>query len=127
MSLVTLDLPRTHIPSSYLVAEAIGGLFLAPFTETFGRRPSYIVSCLVYAIFNVIVAAPRSLAGVVVGRIGSGFVSAMGATVAVGSLEDMWDIRPRIWVVWAWVATAVGALGVGPVVSTFVSTSRLDW
>lgn len=51
----------------------------------------------------------------------------MGATVAVGSLEDMWNVHERVWMVWLWVAGAVLALGIGPVLSTYVCTSSLEW
>lgn len=73
------------------------------------------------------VAASNAIAGVVVGRFISGFVSAMPSCVAAGSLEDLWDEHRRIWVLWIWVAMAVIALGLGPVVGAYLSSSDLGW
>ncbi|KAH0280677.1 MFS general substrate transporter, partial [Aureobasidium melanogenum] len=111
----------------YLLGQAIGSLVLPPYTETFGRRPSYIIACALYSISNIVIAATDHIAGVVVGRLVSGFVSALPSTVAYGSLEDMWDARARIWVFNIYIICAVTSLGVGPPVATYLATSPLGW
>lgn len=73
------------------------------------------------------VAGPNHIAGVVVGRFLSGFVSALPSTVAYGSLEDIWDARARIWALSLYVIFAVSSLGLGPVVATYLTTSPLGW
>ena len=116
-----------HRKRRYLLGQAIGSLVLPPFTESFGRRPSYIIGCALFSVSNIVVAAPNHIAGVVVGRFLSGFASALPSTVACGSLEDIWDARARIWALSAWIIFAVSSLGIGPVVGTYVATSRLGW
>ncbi|KAH0030845.1 MFS general substrate transporter, partial [Aureobasidium melanogenum] len=111
----------------YLLGQALGSLVLPPFTETSGRRPSYITGCALYSISNIVVAAPNHIAGVVVGRFLSGFVSALPSTVACGSLEDMWDARARIWALNVYIIFAVISLGVGPPVATYLATSPIGW
>ncbi|KAG9800884.1 MFS general substrate transporter, partial [Aureobasidium melanogenum] len=111
----------------YLLGQATGSLVLPPFTETFGRRHSYITGCALYSISNIVVAAPNHIAGVVVGRFVSGFVSALPSTVACGSLEDMWDARARIWALSIYIVFAVMSLGVGPPVGTYLATSPAGW
>lgn len=113
--------------TTYLLGQACGGLVLAPFTETFGRKRSYIVAAFVYCVSCIIVAAPGSLPAVIVGRVISGTASSMGSTVAAGSLEDIWDEFGRVWSIWAWCATAVVPLGLGPIFGTYISTSSLGW
>lgn len=116
-----------HRHHRYLLGQALGSLVLPPFTETFGRRPSYITGCALYSISNIVVAGPNHIAGVVVGRFLSGFVSALPSTVAYGSLEDIWDVRARIWALSVYVVFAVSGLGLGPVVATYLATSPLGW
>ncbi|KAG9512721.1 MFS general substrate transporter, partial [Aureobasidium melanogenum] len=111
----------------YLLGQALGSLVLPPFTEAFGRRPSYITGCALYSISNIVVAAPNNIAGVVVGRFLSGFVSALPSTVACGSLEDTWDARARIWALSIYIIFAVMSLGVGPPVATYLATSPIGW
>lgn len=111
----------------YLIGQAIGSIVLPPVTDTFGRRIPYIVSTILYAIFCVIVAVPRSFPAVFVGRFLSGAVSAMPTCVAAGSIEDMWGIEARIWVIEVWVAAALLGLVVGPIAATHICTSSLGW
>jgi len=72
-------------------------------------------------------AASPTLPAVIAGRIICGFTSALPATVAVSSFENMFDCRSRIWVFHIWISAAVAALGMGPAVATFISTSSLGW
>jgi hypothetical protein len=39
----------------------------------------------------------------------------------------MFGFRSRIWVFNIWIACAVAALGIGPAVATYISTSSLGW
>lgn len=113
--------------TTYLLGQAFGGLMLAPFTETFGRKRSYIVAAFFYCVSCIILAAPNSLPAVIVGRIMSGVASSMGSTVAAGSLEDIWDEFGRIWSIWIWCTAAVVPLGLAPLIGTYISTSSLGW
>jgi MFS family permease len=116
-----------HRNHRYLLGQAIGSLVLPPFTESFGRRPSYIAGCALFSVSNIVVAAPNHTAGVVVGRFLSGFASALPSTVACGSLEDIWNARERIWVLNIYIIFAVSSLGIGPVIGTYLATSKLGW
>lgn len=71
----------------YLLGQAIGGLILPPFAESFGGRSIYITSTVGFAFFCVIIAAWPALPAVIIGRFGSGALSAMPAVVAAGSIE----------------------------------------
>lgn len=71
----------------YLLGQAIGGLILPPFAESFGGRSIYITSTVGFAFFCVVIAAWPVLPAVIIGRFGSGALSAMPAVVAAGSIE----------------------------------------
>ena len=111
----------------YLIGQAAGGIFLPPVSEAFGGRSIYVASTLGFAVCCMAIAAVPTLPVVVLCRILSGFLSAMPATVAVGSLENMFDSRARIWAIHLWIAGAVVGLAVGPVFATYIGTSRLRW
>lgn len=113
--------------TTYLVAQAVGGLVLPPIAETFGGRTLYIVGALGFTTACVVMTVIPTLPAVISGRIVCGFMSALPATVAVSSFENMFDTRARIWVFHIWISGAVSALGMGPVVATYISTSTLGW
>lgn len=74
--------------SMYLLAQAVGGIIVSPFSESFGRRTLYIYAVVVFCIFNIVIAASDSFVAVFFGRFITGFVASIPATVAFGSIED---------------------------------------
>jgi hypothetical protein len=113
--------------ATYLLAQAVGGLVLPPVAETFGGRNLYIFGAFGFTLSCVLMAAHPTLPVVVAGRLVCGFMSALPSTVAVSSFENMFDFRARIWVFHIWMCCAVSALGIGPAVATYISTSSLGW
>lgn len=124
---VTREIALISFTTTYLLAQAVGGLVLPPIAETFGGRTLYIVGAAGFTLSCVVMAASPTLPAVIVGRIVCGFVSALPTTVAVSSFENMFDFRSRIWVLHIWISCAVAALGMGPVVATYICTSPLRW
>lgn len=110
----------------YLLGQGIGSVVLPPYSESFGRKNLYVASTALYSISCAIVAAVPSLAGVVVGRFTSGLVSSIPTTVVVGSIEDMFNSKDRIWVICVWAIVANLGLIAGPILSTFI-TADLGW
>ncbi|KAI7360880.1 hypothetical protein KC336_g21910 [Hortaea werneckii] len=111
----------------YLLGQAVGGLVFPPIAESFGHRTIYVSSTFGFAVLCLIIGAGHEhLIPVVAGRLLSGFLSAIPATVACGSIENMWDERARIFTVHAWISSAVLGLASGPPIATYISTS-LGW
>ncbi|KAL4932192.1 subtilisin-like protein [Aspergillus undulatus] len=110
----------------YLLGQALGGIILPPYSECFGRKKLYIISSAIYSISCVIIAAVPSLEGVVLGRILGGFLSAIPSTIVVGSVEDMFNSRDRVWMIWIWALVANLGLVVGPIMGTF-TVADLGW
>jgi len=74
----------------------------------------------------VIGFAPR-LGTIIIGRFLCGMLSAMPTCVAIGSLENIWDSRARVWAIAVWAAAGIFAMAVGPMFAVFVSESSLGW
>ncbi|OJJ02715.1 hypothetical protein ASPVEDRAFT_53336 [Aspergillus versicolor CBS 583.65] len=111
---------------TYLLGQAIGGIVLPPYSECFGRKKLYIASSATYSIACIIIAAVPSIKGVIFGRLLSGFLSAIPSTIVVGSIEDMFNSRDRVWMIWIWALVANLGLVVGPIMGTF-TTADLSW
>ena len=104
----------------------MGSIFCPPISETFGRRTQYIVAIGAYCIFSVVIAAVPSVIAVCVGRFLTGFASAIPATVAFGSFEDLYDSETRIWIIYIYTLLGNMGLVLGPIYSSYV-TAYAGW
>jgi MFS family permease len=104
----------------------IGGIIFPAWSEAFGRKKLYIVSTGLYGIFCLISGMSPSLAGVAIGRFFSGFLSAIPAVVVAGSIEDMYNAKDRVWLIFMWAVVANMGLALGPIMSIYI-ISGLDW
>lgn len=112
--------------SLYLFSQIFGGLVFPPISETYGRKTLYVTSTLIISASCVLVAAVPSVSGVFVGRIISGFFSAVPSIVTAGTVEDIFDSEARVWITFTWgCATNLGVV-FGPLYGTFLSES-LGW
>ncbi|KAL4877939.1 major facilitator superfamily domain-containing protein [Aspergillus karnatakaensis] len=112
--------------SLYLLGQGIGGVLFPATSEAFGRKRLYIISTALYSVFCVLVGVVPSIAGVVVGRFLSGFLSAMPTIVVAGSIEDMFNSKSRVWLIFLWALVANTGLVIGPIMSIYIISS-LDW
>ena len=71
-------------------------------------------------------AAVPSLAGIVIGRFITGFLSAIPTVVVAGSIVDLFNAKDRIWLVFLWTLVSNMGLIIGPIMSTYV-TVALGW
>lgn len=111
---------------SYLLGQLVGGIIFPPYSEAFGRKKLYIVSTGFYSVFCVMVGVVPSLAGVAVGRFCSGFLSAIPTIVVAGSIEDMFNSKDRVWLIFLWAMVANMGLALGPIMSVYI-TESLGW
>lgn len=111
---------------SYLIGQGMGGIFFPPYSEAFGRKTLYIVSTLAYCVFSIITVSVPSLAVVIIARFLTGIFSAIPTVVVAGSIEDMFNLKARVWMIFAWVLIGNVAVCVGPIYSTYV-TVNLGW
>jgi MFS family permease len=111
----------------YLLGQALGGLVFPPIAESFGGRMIYLSTTFFFGVFCLVITLSPTVPAVVMGRAFSGFVSAMPAVVACGSLENMWDTKARIYLIHLWICGAVLGLAFGPPMATYVSASDFGW
>lgn len=123
---VSLTLSIFCLTSTYLIGQGIGGIFFPPYSEVFGRKTLYIVSTFAYAVFSVVTAAVHSLPTIIVARFLSGLASANPTIVVAGSMEDMYNVKARVWMIFVWAVVGNAAVCVGPIYSSYV-TGNLGW
>jgi MFS family permease len=110
----------------YGVGQALGGLTMPPFSESLGRKKSYLVSAGAYSISCLLVGVVPSPAGVFIGRFISGYASAVPAIVLAGSIEDLYSTWPRLWLLWLWNCSTILGLGIGPMYGSYI-VSAIGW
>lgn len=108
------------------MGQTIAGIFCSPISEVFGRRTIYILAATLFCISSAIVAAVPSVIAVYFGRFLQGVAAAIPATVAFGNFDDMYNAEHRIWVVYIYTILGMLGLVLGPIYSTYV-TSSIGW
>ena len=124
---VSLDVSIFCLATLYMLGQALGGLIFPPTTEVFGSKSIYVFSTALYAVLCLVIGFAPHLSTVIIGRFLCGMLSAMPTCVAIGSLENIWDSRARIWAISVWAAAGIFAMAVGPMFAVFVSESSLGW
>lgn len=110
----------------YLLGQAIGGVVFPPYSESFGRKKLYISSTVLFAAFNIVIAAVPSIVAIFLGRFMTGFLSSIPSIVVVGSIEDLFDAKARVWLISVWLITANTGLVLGPIFAAYVTFS-IGW
>ena len=112
----------------YMLGQGIGGIVFPPYSESFGRKKLYISSSIVYCVFCLIPGLVPHLPAIVICRFVSGIVSAIPTNVVAGSIEDLFDIGPRIWLIFFWLMMANLGLALGPIYGSYVTFAPgLGW
>lgn len=101
-------------------------MLFPPYSESFGRKKLYIVSTFLFSIFCILIGAVPSIAAIIVGRFATDVLSAIPSIVLAGSIEDMFNSGPRIWMVYVWSMAANLGFCIGPIVGAYV-TAQIDW
>ncbi|KAF7591883.1 hypothetical protein BBP40_000928 [Aspergillus hancockii] len=106
----------------YQIGQALGGLVIPPVSELFGRRMPYLLSCLLFSLSCLIVAAVPHISAVFIGRFLSGIASAVPSVVISGSVEDQFNWKHRVWIVLLWNAAATAGLAFGPIYASCIAS-----
>ncbi|KAL2066765.1 hypothetical protein VTL71DRAFT_2837 [Oculimacula yallundae] len=112
--------------SMYQFGQAFGGVIFPPYSEALGRKPVYVMAALIYSLSCLIVGLVPGVYGAVIGRFISGFVSAVPSIIVSGSLEDMFNMKHRVWTMYAWACATTGGLLVGPIYGSYIAAT-LGW
>lgn len=110
----------------YQFGQAFGGVLFPPYSEAFGRKSVYISASLLYCISCLVIGVVHSVPAAVIGRFVSGFMSAVPSIIVSGSIEDMYDVSQRVWLMYAWACATTLGLLVGPIYGSYIAIT-LGW
>lgn len=79
----------------YMLAMSIFPLWWSSFSETLGRRSIYLVSFILFLIWNVLAAISHNIAMLIVMRILGGGAAASVQAVGAGTIADIWEVKER--------------------------------
>ena len=77
----------------YTLGVAFGPLFIAPLSETLGRRPVYIGTLTIFLAFTAGAGASHTFASLLVCRFLAGFCGSAGVAMGGGTVADIWDLE----------------------------------
>jgi MFS family permease len=77
----------------YTLGLAIGPLFIAPLSETLGRRPIYIGTLTFFLAFIAASGAANNFATLLVCRFIAGFAGSAGLAMGGGTVADIWALE----------------------------------
>jgi hypothetical protein len=103
----------------YFIGQSLGGLIFPPFAESFGARKGYCISAAMYAAMCLLIGLCPHVATMVVGELVTGLASTFPTAVAVGSIENMFDVSYRIWPLQTWAFSVVCGVAIGPAYTTY--------
>ena len=112
--------------SVFVLGFGIGPLLLAPMSETFGRKPLYIVGYAVFIAMNVGSALATSINMLIAVRFLAGFFGSAGISNGGGTISDMYNAIQRTRVVGWYVLGPLTGPTIGPLMGGFVAES-LGW
>lgn len=112
--------------SLYVFALAFGPVVGGPFSETFGRKPVYVTTTLVGAIFTVGCAVTHNFAALCVLRFLAGFAWGPSLAIGSGTLAETFQPKRRGPAMATFILMPFLGPGLGPIIGSF-ATSRQSW
>lgn len=95
--------------TGFVVMLGIAPLFHAPMSETFGRRPIYLINLAVFTLLQIATALSPNVASFIAFRTLAGVFGSVGVANGGGTISDMFEKRER--------AKVVGVYLIGPLIS----------
>ena len=92
---ITQDIEKSLTLSIFVLAYAIGPLFLGPLSETFGRVIVLQLSNLFFLVFNIACGFAQTKGQLIAFRFLSGLGGSAPLSLGGGVLSDVWDADQR--------------------------------
>lgn len=105
---------------------AVAPMFLAPFSEINGRRPIFIITGILYVIFQLTCAVVPTYAGMLIVRFLVGCMSSTFSTMVGGVVSDIYHAKDRNTAMALFSGAALFGTGIGPLVSSVLVT-HTNW
>lgn len=119
--------------SLYTLGLAIGPLFLAPFSEVFGRRLLYISTLLFLLAFTAAAGAAPNFSALLICRFLAGFLGSAAMAIGAGTVADIWALQKSggtvgiFFILGPFLGPILGPI-LGPLAGTFILDShKNDW
>lgn len=99
----------------------IAPMVLAPFSEIIGRHPIFIVTGVLFVIFQLVCAVTPTYAGMLVARFLTGCCSSTFSTMVGGVVSDIYHADERNTAMALFSGSALFGTGLGPIISGVVA------
>jgi multidrug resistance protein len=113
--------------SVFVAGYCVGPLLWGPLSEQLGRRPLFIVTFLIYTIFQIACAVAQNTAQILVFRFLAGVFAASPLTNSGALISDIWDTGTRGTALAAFTLAPFAGPALGPAVSGFIVVSGQSW
>ena len=112
--------------SGFMIGLGTGPLFLAPMSETFGRRPLFVICLAIFTLFQIPTALSPNVATFIAVRTLSGFLGSVGVANGGGSIFDMFEVHQRAVVLGVYLVAPLFGPTLGPLLGGLIVGS-LQW
>ncbi|KAH8660417.1 major facilitator superfamily domain-containing protein [Xylariales sp. PMI_506] len=112
------------VVTMYVLGFAIGLLIVGPLSESYGRKPVYLVSCFVFIAFTIACAASSDLSMLITFRFLAGCAGSTPTVLGVATIGNMFTKEERGGAMALWGVGPQLAPAVGPVIGGFLTESK---
>ncbi|CAL8576335.1 hypothetical protein XPA_002222 [Xanthoria parietina] len=123
---ITNEVESQMVLSIFVLAYAIGPLFLGPLSEVYGRVPVLQLANLVYLVFNTACGACTSKEQMIVFRFLSGLGGSAPLAIGGGVLSDCWKAEQRGRAISLYSLAPLLGPAIGPIAGGFI-TEKTTW
>ncbi|KAL8892891.1 MAG: hypothetical protein Q9205_005556 [Flavoplaca limonia] len=123
---ITNEIESQMVLSIFVLAYAIGPLFLGPLSEVYGRVPVLQMANLIYLIFNTACGASRNKGEMIAFRFLSGLGGSAPLAIGGGVLSDCWRAEQRGRAISLYSLAPLLGPAIGPIAGGFI-TENSTW
>ncbi|GMK54079.1 hypothetical protein CspeluHIS016_0106650 [Cutaneotrichosporon spelunceum] len=113
--------------SLFVAGYCVGPLLWRPLSESYGRRPIFLLSFAIYTCFQVGCALAPNTGVLLAFRFLSGTFAAAPLTYSGAVITDLWDVDTRGSAMALFGIAPFAGPSLGPIVSGFIQTAGADW
>ncbi|EME42678.1 hypothetical protein DOTSEDRAFT_46151 [Dothistroma septosporum NZE10] len=112
--------------SGFVCMLGVGPLILAPLSETFGRRPVFLVCLAGFTLLQIPTALAPEVVSFIVLRTLAGFFGSVGVANGGGSISDMFETHERAKVLGIYLLAPLLGPSIGPMVGG-IMVGSVQW
>ncbi|PPJ58940.1 hypothetical protein CBER1_04120 [Cercospora berteroae] len=107
--------------TTFTAGFGVAPMFLAPFSEINGRRPVFVITGVLWVVFQIVCGVTPTFAGMLINRFFSGAMSSTFSTMVGGVVSDIYHAKDRNTAMTLFTAAAIAGSGLGPLVCGFIA------